>query len=136
MRYIIFLILHTCIRTNIHRRITITPLSILPGVFLTFVSQFLRVIFTIITGGEYVSHIATRVGFQDKRHRVSSGGMYLLLKPVLDLLPIIVFFSSIFLWCLFSKIALTETPLISVAIMSLIFVELVTHIMLQVVIYL
>jgi hypothetical protein len=54
-----------------------------------------------------------------------------LIGPLCNLLPFLVFFPASFIWCLYSHIALQEYPIITMLLISSIFTEIVTHIMLM-----
>ena len=54
-----------------------------------------------------------------------------ILIPLLNLLPFLIFFSSSFLWCYQSEIALQLHPIISIVTISSTFTEIVSHIMLM-----
>ena len=54
-----------------------------------------------------------------------------ILIPLLNLLPFLIFFSSSFLWCYQSEIALQLYPIISIVTISSTFTEIVSHIMLM-----
>jgi hypothetical protein len=51
--------------------------------------------------------------------------------PLINLLPFTVFLPSSFLWCLFSNFALQTYPITSVLLISTVFTEMVSHIMLM-----
>lgn len=51
--------------------------------------------------------------------------------PLKNLLPFLVFLPSSFLWCLFSNVALQTYPIQSVLLISTVFTEMVSHIMLM-----
>jgi hypothetical protein len=54
-----------------------------------------------------------------------------LIGPLCNLLPFLVFFPASFIYCLYSSIALQEYPIITMLLISSIFTEIVTHIMLM-----
>lgn len=54
-----------------------------------------------------------------------------IISPLCNLLPFLVFFPSSFIWCLYSRIALQEYPIITMLLVSSVFTEIVTHIMLM-----
>lgn len=53
------------------------------------------------------------------------------IDPLKNLLPFLVFLPSCFLWCLFSNVALQTYPLMSILLISTVFTEMVSHIMLM-----
>ena len=101
------------------------------GAVLTFVSQFLKVILSIFTKRDLISKVKNKIGFKNTKEIKSVSYVYVYLKPLIDLLPFFVFFPSSFLWCLFSEKALSDFPVLSVCTISLVFVEMVMHLMLQ-----
>jgi len=54
-----------------------------------------------------------------------------ILDPILNLLPFVVFFPSIFYWCTYSEVALVVHPLLTYLFINMVFIEMVVHLMLM-----
>ena len=99
----------------------------IPGLPLDWtISRFQFMVIAGVIGALVTVFIQTFKVLSELRQKGKS-----VLDPLKNLLPFIVFLPSSFFWCLFSSVALQTYPIISVLLISTVFTEMVSHIMLM-----